>query len=298
MDQEEKEESSVHYLFQKFKSKASDERIMDKRFYFSSVKLDQGRYLKSFLLAAITLFFYSGICFSEPINPEFLKTYYLNVAEGMYNKNEFPGNIELAVDYYQKALKHTKSPKNIEWKISRCYWILANKAANPQKRSYYFEKGIFYGKKAVENDGENSSSYTWLALNIGSNAIDHGIVNSLYKRDKIRSNLQKSLDLDANDVSAYIGLAAWYFHIPNLLGGNKEKAYELINKAIKIDPNYTTPHLMKAEFQIGDQLLIDAERTLRKLISIKEPNGLGRGVEEILKAQELLNQIRNSQIHS
>ncbi len=220
--------------------------------------------------------------------------YYEVLADQHYLSKEIPGNLNRAISYYKKAIQLQSKELGLEWKITRCYWVLASRTVKPEEREAFFNEGTKYGKLAVRKSPENSNSHLWLALIIGSSSIDQGVVNSLYNREPVKKGLETAIKLDPENTNAYFGLANWYFYVPGIFGGNKTRAYQMIEKAIKMHPNYTAAILGKAEFLIQDQKTADAIKVLNSVLRVKMPLYRGDGVIDKWKAKKLLEMLNRT----
>jgi tetratricopeptide (TPR) repeat protein len=218
--------------------------------------------------------------------------YYLAIADKFYQTQELPGNLELALSYYKKALRTSHSLDNLEWKLARCYWTLAEQTGNRQKKALYYKRGIQFGNDAVKHQPNNSFAYTWLSLNTGSSALNEGIMKTLYKREVIKAGLQKAIELNPNNPVAVAGLASWYYHVPALFGGDQEKAFVLIDRAIGLNPHYMAPRMLKADFLIAAERYADALAALKTVVKISTPHNRWQGTRYRLKARELIIKLK------
>lgn len=223
-----------------------------------------------------------------------LSQYYVSVADRLYKTQELPGNLELSLSYYKKALRYAHLRKDIEWKLSRCFWTLAELTGNHQKKAAFFKKGIQYGNDAVSRHPENSFAHTWLALNTGSSALHEGVMRSIYKRDAIKEGFEKAIELDPTNAVAMAGLASWYHHVPALFGGNQQKALVLIDQAINLDPEYMVSRMLKAEFLIVKERFEEAVKELETLVSIPKPRSRWQGTKYKLRAKVLIKKLKQA----
>lgn len=243
------------------------------------------------ILVVINLVCFSQLHADEEGDARFFGIYNEMVGDRFYRTREIPGNKVLAVSHYKKALKFSENNADLQWKITRCFWFLADEAVERVKREGYFRDGISYGKAAIKSDPDNSNAHLWYGLIVGSEAIDRGIVNSLYKRDRIKKELNTALSLNPKNTNAYVGLASWYFHVPAVLGGDREKAMKMINRAIAIEPNYTTARMQKTEFLIEDDRIEEARKELKAILMIKDSAIRSDGVANRIKAELMLKEI-------
>ncbi|MCP4754343.1 MAG: hypothetical protein GY866_25950 [Proteobacteria bacterium] len=222
----------------------------------------------------------------------FRRVYYEKLADRLYETREVPKNIEDAVRYYKKAMTFSDEKPGVSWKITRCYWVLATRSVDREEKLRYFKEGIRYGTIAITKDKSNSNAYLWYSLITGSNALEQGIMNMIYLRGKIKNALDTSLKLNPKNVNALVGLANWYYHVPAFLGGNKTKAFDLLEQALKIDPNYTAALIIKSEFLIGEKKYPQAVTTLKHIIRLDNPTLPGDGIEDKAKAGEMLDELK------
>ncbi len=229
---------------------------------------------------------------AENIDTHFRMLYFEKLADRLYDTREIPRNLEAALKYYKKVKKISEGRTEVVWKITRCYWILATRAIAKEERTRYFREGLRYGTMAVNSDNANSNSHLWNALMIGSNALDQGVVISVYLKDRVRSGLESALKLDPENINAIVGLAGWYFYVPALFGGNEEKAIQLLDKSLEMDPNYTMALMTKADFLISRKRYSQAVGALKQLLRIKKPTLRGDGMDNKGRAEELLAELK------
>lgn len=250
---------------------------------------------KLWLLFACMLMLTSPVAFGESnLSARFHSRYFENMADQLYETREFPKNLGLAIAYYKKAISAEPERPGIHWKVTRCYWVMAIKrSVNDSERLQYLKEGIRFGKTAIETDAGNSYAFSWYALVHGENALIKGVMNTIYMRTQILAWLEKAIKLDPENVNALLGLAAWYYHIPDLFGGNKIRSFSLLEKAARIDPNYTAIYLHKAQYLMGEKKYTEAVTVLKQLLLIKSPTLRNDGAEDKAKSLKLLEQLKN-----
>lgn len=234
----------------------------------------------------------SPVFAGDYLETRFLVHYHHEIANRFYSEREVPGNLEFALNHYRMANNFKGSDAELQWKIARCYWFLADQTPDNQKKQRYFEKGIKAGALAISLDDQSSEAFLWHALLVGSSALDQGVVKTLFNREIIKSGLEKAIALDAKNELAYLGLANWYFYVPALLGGDRQKAFWNLDKAIKLDPTFTMPRMIKAEFQVRENQTEAAIETLQKLLTITNPTHRADGKVNRQKAARLLEQLK------
>lgn len=224
----------------------------------------------------------------------FAEAYNKKLAGILYQTREIPGNLEQALAIYKKLDENRIESGGIDWRIARIYWVMASRALDSKERRQLYEKGKYYGTMAVKREPNCSNAHLWNAMILGSASIDQGVVRSFYNKDKIRKGLETALQLDPENTNAYLGLAGWYFYVPELLGGDREKALELTEKALRLDPDYTAAMLLKAEFLVDAGREKEAVSVLEGLIAVRDPKFRCDGVEDKAKAEKMLQVLREA----
>lgn len=250
------------------------------------------RLLIAFLIPAILLG-PASLEAESNLSAEFHSRYYENIADQMYLTREIPRNLDLAIDYYKKAIETQPGRPGIHWKITRCYWVLATKrSVSRRERLAYLKEGIRFGKTAIETDDKNSNAFLWHALIHGDNALVKGVMNTIYMRNQILEWLETAVKLDPRNVNAYLGLAGWYYYIPEIFGGDKQRTFRLIKKAEAIEPTYTAIYIQKAQYLIREKRYREAEKTLQKVLHMKNPKLPNDGIEDKETSRKLLKKLK------
>jgi tetratricopeptide (TPR) repeat protein len=238
------------------------------------------------IVIALPVYLFSPISgISNQLN-DLESEYHEHLADFFHNSREVPGHLDLALKNYLKVQK-----TSILWKISRCYWLLGEAAVSSSNKIKYFEQGYIYGEKALEADENIAESHLWYALSFGSLALEKGIMKTIYQKDVIKAALEKTISLNKKNIDAYLGLATWYFYVPEILGGSKSKSFQILNKAISIDHNYTMAYFVKADFLKRTQQNKQAKKVLKALLNIKTPSSVSGGIQDKANAVNLLSKL-------
>lgn len=233
--------------------------------------------------------FFPDLSFAESsLTKQISVQYLIHMGDSYFHNRGIPGNVEQAHQHYLRALK--LSPKNAElhWKVTRNFWELGDWEENIDKKLAYYQQGIQYGEKAIQIGKLIPESHFWYATSVGSFMIHKGIIQTLYYRDLVKSELEEALRLSPNDYLALIGLAHWYFKIPKLMGGSKEKAYQLLNQAQQIQPNFARTYLSRAQFLIEEGKREKAISALHQILELKNPDDLSAHIRAQMWAKEYL----------
>ncbi|HYP16529.1 MAG TPA: tetratricopeptide repeat protein, partial [Opitutus sp.] len=90
--------------------------------------------------------------------------------------------------------------------------------------------------RATELDATKPAHFSQLGIALSQRIGEVGFIQKAIISGKIKSAFTKALELDANDLSALIGLARFYTHAPEIAGGSLVKARELAERVRQLHP--------------------------------------------------------------
>jgi tetratricopeptide (TPR) repeat protein len=153
------------------------------------------------------------------------------------------------------------------WKLARaCYW-LGGHVPDQERRSQY-ERGIQAGKRAAAIEPRRPEGHFWMAANMGAMAESFGIRAGLRYRGAIKDALETVVRLDPayEQGSADRALGRWYFKVPRLFGGSREKAIEHLMRSLGYAPASTATHYFLAEVYLDMDRPADARRAAQAVL--------------------------------
>src|SRR4029078_7815288 len=104
------------------------------------------------------------------------------------------------------------------------YWLGGHESTSYAKDAAY-EAGMAAARAAVAIAPEKPEGHFWLAANMRGYAAKHGMRGGLEYRGTIREEIGKVLGMGPGFLqgSADRALGRWYFKVPGLFGGSKQK---------------------------------------------------------------------------
>lgn len=157
----------------------------------------------------------------------------------------------------------------ILWRKSHlCFERGAALEKNTEKKKWY-EKGEKLAKLAIEKNPVNPEAHFWFAVNKGAVGKINGVLNSLFMVDDLKKEAGKVIELDPGHAGGHMILGEVYKSLPGLFGGDKKKAIEEFETAIKKDSLFTAVYvsLAKTYRDIGE--VEKAKKLLNKLLSFE-----------------------------
>ena len=172
-------------------------------------------------------------------------------------------NDEMALAEYLAAVQ--AEPENYEalWKAARAYFDLgdlmepADKAAIEKQRKL-FTDSLSIARKAVRANPNDTWGYFFRSAAQGKYVLTQGKKEQINASKNIKADLEKALELDANNDLAYHALGIWHRTIAEIGGakrllggmlygsipkGTNEESERNLQKAITLKPDYTNHHL-------------------------------------------------------
>ncbi|MFG1174524.1 tetratricopeptide repeat protein [Erwiniaceae bacterium CAU 1747] len=122
----------------------------------------------------------------------------------------------------------------------------------------------------------------WSAIIDSSWAGAKGGLGALSLVKQARSDLEKAIEIDPSALqgSAWTSLGALYYQVPGWpIGfGDKEKAGEMLKKALAINPDGIDPNYFYGDFLLKEKKTDEAKRYLEK--ALKAPSRAGREIAD------------------
>jgi tetratricopeptide (TPR) repeat protein len=187
--------------------------------------------------------------------------------DALYAKRDDLASAREAERLWQARL--TAHPQDFEaaWKLARArYWLGGHATETDRKK--ILEDGIAAAKTAAGLRPERPEGHFWLAANMGALAESFGLRQGIKYRGQIKDALLTVLKIDPafQEGSADRALGRWYYKVPGLFGGSKQKSEAHLRQSLTYAPQSTASHFFLAEtlFDLGRDA--EARAELQKVI--------------------------------
>ncbi len=208
----------------------------------------------------------------------------------LYADREHFTSGERAAAIWEARLVADPNDYEAAWKLARCrYWLGGHVPQEARQEQY--EKGVDAGERAAKIEAARPEGHFWLAANMGALAEGFGTRLGLRYRSPIKDELETVLRIDSafQQGSADRGLGRWYFKVPGLLGGSKDKAVEHLRKSLEYNPNSTATHFFLGEVLLDMKRKDEARAELQTVIDAPlDPDWTPEDREWKYRATELL----------
>ena len=231
----------------------------------------------------VVLLFASGVAQTDGKDPDLL-----------YAGREQLANVRQAADIWEARLTANSREFESAWKLARaCYWLGGHVPADEQRQQY--ERGIKAATRAVELEPQKPEGHFWMAADMGAMAESFGLRAGIRYRGPIKNALETVLKLDPSyqQGSADRALGRWYFRVPRLFGGSKDKAVEHLKKSLTYAPESTATHFDLAESYLDMDRPDEARREAKLVLDAPlDPEWTPEDREFKQKAADLLKRIK------
>jgi hypothetical protein len=191
-------------------------------------------------------------------------------AEILYAHREDLAQARQAVALLRQARTEDYTNYEIAWKLSRSAYYVGDHTTNDRERDDSFREGTEAGQAAVKlNDGKPEGHF-WLGANYGGSA-KNSTLASYSSVEDIRKEMDAVLKLDEGfqSGSAYLGLGQLYLQAPRMLGGDRQKAVEYLEKGLRFGKENALLRLRLAEAYHVINRVPDAQKQLEYLLTMK-----------------------------
>ena len=166
---------------------------------------------------------------------------------------------------------------------------LEARATAPAERAPRLERAVKIAEEAVEADARDPVAHFALFCALGEKARMAGVsVQSLTAVSRMRSAVDRALELEPEYVDALVGKGAFLMNLPRLLGGSRKEGEALMRRGLALDPDLFDGRIELARGleAWGDrkQARIEAQAAL----AVAERRG---DANDIATARELLNEL-------
>jgi tetratricopeptide (TPR) repeat protein len=193
-------------------------------------------------------------------------------ADALYRDRTTLASAQRAAAIWRDRLAANAQDFESAWKLARVQYWLGTHGLPERERKASLEAGIAAARSAIAINRQRPEGHFWLAANMGALAESFGLRQGLRYRGAIRDALEVVLKLDPafQQGSADRALGRWYFKVPALFGGNKNKSEAHLRKALTYNPQSVITRLFLAETLIALGRKAEARKELEAAIAAPE----------------------------
>lgn len=212
-------------------------------------------------------------------------------ADSVYAQRESPERAREAVAIMRRARSLDFGNYEAAWKLAKFNYYLGEHGQDEKSRAEAFREGIAAGEAAVRVEPNKPEGHFWLGANLGGRARLQGPLYALASVPDIRREMETVLRLDEGFQagSAYLALGQIDLELPEMLGGNRDRAVEQLEKGLRFGEDNVMLRLRLAEAYLNVKRHKEAREQLNAIFKLKpSPDYLPEYKQAVASARELL----------
>jgi len=177
------------------------------------------------------------------------------------------------------------------WRLCRAKVRRAEKLEKRSDKLAGYESAKADCEKGVKLASETADAHFWLGVTIGRWGETKGLMKALFIVKPLKKEMAEVLRLDPSHGGAHNVLAEILWQLPGFVGGDKKKALEEFETALRLSPKYTANHQPLAEAYLHLNRKEDAIRTLKAVEEVKDPADPAEYPDNLADAKKLLEKL-------
>jgi predicted Zn-dependent protease len=186
-----------------------------------------------------------------------------------------------------------QSPKDPEllWRKGRALFRRGEKREKKADKLADFIAAEDLIKSSLAAKQENADAHFWFGVAMGKRGETQGIMKSLFLIKPIRHEMAETLRLDPARGGPHRVLGEILWQVPGMFGGDKKKALDEFETAVRLSPKYTANYQPLAEAYVYFDRKDDAVKLLKSLEDIKDPEDPAAYPDDLADAKKLLDKL-------
>lgn len=215
-------------------------------------------------------------------------------SDELYKQREDVAKVREAINLLRAA--RAEDPNNFDaaWKLSQYCYFLGTHTEDKEEVKKVLNDGISFGRAAVSLNGNRPEGHFWLGANLGGRAKINPL-DGLTDIKEIRKSMDAVIKLDEKyqGGSAYMALGQLELETDGfLLGGDKKKALEYLEKGYQLNSENSMMRLRLAEALLANDRKADAKKQIDYILKMKpDPNYLPEYHDSVKEAKKLLEKM-------
>jgi tetratricopeptide (TPR) repeat protein len=212
-------------------------------------------------------------------------------AERLYAQREDLARVRESVSLLRRVRVANFNNYEVTWRLAKFNYYLGDHTTDTNERDAAFRAGIEAGQAAIAAEPKRPEGHFWLGANLGGQAKAQGPLRGLAAVADIRREMEAVLKLDEGyqGGSAYMVLGQVELEMPVMLGGDRKKAVELLEKGLRYGEGNSLLRLRLAEAYISVRRHEDARKQLKAILNMTpDPDYLPEYRAVVAEARQLL----------
>ena len=217
--------------------------------------------------------------------------------DAQYYQRHLDDNLDKNISGLQDALKSEVIGESEAWKAPYLWRLCRAKVRSAEKKEKRSDKLALYEsakidcEKSVALSSGVADGHFWLGVTIGRWGETKGLMKALFIIKPLKKEMAEVIRLDPAHGGAHNVLAEILWQVPGFVGGDKKKALEEFETALRLSPRYTANHQPLAEAYLHYGREDDAIRVLKLVEATKDPADPAEYPENLADAKKLLSKL-------
>ncbi|MBI2070360.1 MAG: hypothetical protein HYT79_07120 [Elusimicrobia bacterium] len=224
-----------------------------------------------------------GLCLGlNAASPDFAEI------DRLYLYRHLGSNLEESINRLQSMDAASPGNPDILWRWGRGLVKLGERQTKKKGKLIFFSLAEEKIKQALALKADNAEAHFWFGVVLGRKAETMDFLSALTLVGPMKREMMTVLSLNPRHAGAHYFLGRLILELP---GGNRKKALEELEEAVKLAPNCAAcyPTLAEAYLDAGDEY--KARLTLRAALAIKKPDDPAEYEIDLENARKLLEDI-------
>lgn len=218
----------------------------------------------------------------------------LKKADELYAQRSDLSKLREGMNILKSAKMSDADNFDVAWKLSQFCYFLGTHTEDETETKRAFDEGIKFARMALELNNNRPEGHFWLGANLGKRA-QLNITKGITDIDEIRNSMKTVLKLDEQyqRSSAYLVLGQLELETGGfLLGGDKKKAVEYLEKGIQLSSDNPLLRLRLAEAYIANNRMDDAKKQTDFILKMQpDQNYLPEYNDAVKETKKLLEKL-------
>ena len=188
-------------------------------------------------------------------------------ADELYHHRADPGAVRESVMVLSGA--HGGADRyEVQWRLARALFFLGQQAGSRDSSRHLYAAGISAGERAVALNDDRVEGHFWVGVNLALFAETNGGIRGLRALNRARLELKRAIKIDEryHGAGPLRVLGRLDHKAPRILGGNRKRSRELLDRALAIAPSNSVTLTYAAELSIENGERVRAADLLRQVI--------------------------------
>jgi len=192
------------------------------------------------------------------------------------------GNVNDSIAALQARIQTDAQDAEAQHLLARAYLLIEK-----------WDRAVETAEQAVALQPKNSNYHLWLGRAYGNKAEHCNFLCASGLAGKVRSEFEKAVELDPENVAARTDLAEYLLEAPGIVGGSKDKAREQADQIQQRDP--AAAHWVRARLAVKAKQYDVAEKEFRAAVDVtRNPAGAWLDLADFYRDRGRLADMENA----